>query len=43
MTKGRIRCESDGDLYHRLAAGARFGNLPATLESRRALARLHAR
>jgi hypothetical protein len=43
MTKGRIRCESDGDLYLRLAAGARFGNLPATLESRRALARLHAR
>jgi hypothetical protein len=43
MTKGRIRCESDGDLYHRLAAGARFGKLPATLERWRAVARLHAR
>ena len=43
MTKGRVRCESDGDLYQRLAAGAGFGNVPATLESRRALARLHAR
>ena len=43
MTKGRIRCESEGDLYLRLAAGARFGNLPAALERRRALARLHAR
>jgi hypothetical protein len=43
MTKGRIGCESDGDLYERLAAGTRFGNVPATLESRRALARLHAR